>query len=132
MRLEFLLNPLTVYALAAAALSMSLVLFVSIKREMAKCRGLADEWQATLESGQLVVRGMQSEIESLRQSVLHLEEAPPIRLASAGLNLTKRKQVIRMHRRGESVPTIAAALETPPNEIALLLKVHALTNEQAS
>jgi hypothetical protein len=45
-----------------------------------------------------------------------------------GINLTKRAQALRMHRRGESIPTIAAALETPANEIALLLKVHVVTN----
>jgi hypothetical protein len=35
-----------------------------------------------------------------------------------------------MHRRGEPVSSIAAALETPANEIALLLKVHAITNQE--
>jgi hypothetical protein len=44
------------------------------------------------------------------------------------LNLTKRAQALRMHRRGESVPTIAAALQSPHNEIDLLLKVHSYLN----
>jgi hypothetical protein len=35
-----------------------------------------------------------------------------------------------MHRRGEPVQSIAAALETPFNEVALLLKVHAMTNQE--
>ena len=34
-----------------------------------------------------------------------------------------------MHRRGEPIPGIAAALETPAIEVALMLKVRALTNE---
>jgi hypothetical protein len=36
-----------------------------------------------------------------------------------------------MHRRGEPVSSIAAALETPLNEVALLVKVHTLTETKA-
>jgi hypothetical protein len=45
-----------------------------------------------------------------------------------GLNLTKRAQVLRMHRRGESLATISAALQSPRNEIELLVKVHGYLN----
>jgi hypothetical protein len=128
MHLDWLLNPLTVYALAAAGLSLSLALFVSIKREVAKCRGMAGEWQTLRESDQTALRGLQAEIDGLRESLRHLAEVPPGRPAGMGINLTKRAQALRMHRRGESIPTIAAALETPANEIALLLKVHVVTN----
>ena len=42
----------------------------------------------------------------------------------AGLNLDKRSQALRMHRRGEAPAQIAAALELPRQEVELLLKVH--------
>ena len=129
MGLDWLFNPVTTYALASATLLLSLVLFVSIKREMAKARGQAEESQTTREEEQLVIRGLETELESLRESVRHLEAVPPGRAGGMGINLTKRAQALRMHRRGESIPSIAAALETPGNEIALLLKVQALMGE---
>ena len=127
MSLELLLNPLTVYGVAIVAVLLSLTLFVGVKREMAKARGMAQKSQTSGESDQLVVRTLESEIETLRESVRHLEAVPANR-ASIGINLTKRTKALRMHHRGESIPSIAAALETPTNEVALLLKVHAMTN----
>jgi hypothetical protein len=40
------------------------------------------------------------------------------------MNLNKRIQAVRMHRRGDRPDQIAAALSLPKNEVALLLKVH--------
>jgi hypothetical protein len=129
--LEWLLNPVTVYALAAVGLSSSLVLFVGVKREMAKARAVAEGLHEAREQDQLLVHGLQAELESLRGSVRKLEAIPPAqaRTTGMGINLTRRAQALRMHRRGEPVPSIAAALETPGNEIALLLKVNGLTGE---
>jgi hypothetical protein len=45
---------------------------------------------------------------------------------SSSLNLTKRAQAVRMHRRGEPASTIAAATRAPLNEIELLIKLHEL------
>ena len=129
MNLDWLLNPLIVYALAAAALALSLGLFVSVKREMARARELVRQSQPLREQEQLAVRGLESELQSLRESVRHLEAEPPGKRAGTGINLTRRAQALRMHRRGEPVSSIAAALETPSNEIALLLKVNQLTCE---
>ena len=47
------------------------------------------------------------------------------------LNLTKRAQVLRMHNRGESVHSIAAALQIPSGEVSLLLKIEHLTDADA-
>jgi hypothetical protein len=129
MHIEWLLNPVTVYALASAGLTLSLGLFVGVKREMAKARHTAKQAQRLRDAEQLVVRSLETELVSLRESLNQLEAVPPGRPAGMGINLTKRAQALRMHRRGEQVPSIAAALETPVNEIALLLKVHALTGE---
>ena len=42
----------------------------------------------------------------------------------AGLNLCKRSQALRMHRKGDPPEQIAAALEVPLQEVDLLIKVH--------
>jgi hypothetical protein len=49
---------------------------------------------------------------------------PPPGMPRAALNLSKRSQALRMHRRGEAPHQIAAALEIPGQELELLLKVH--------
>ena len=129
MRLEWLLNPVTFYSGASLCLLTSLALFVSVKVELARARFRATQSDTARESELVAVRGLEAEIESLRESVRHLEAVPPGRPIGAGIDLTKRAQALRMHRRGESVPSIAAALETPANEISLLLKVHSLSSQ---
>jgi hypothetical protein len=130
MHLDWLINPVTFYSGAAACLLTSLALFVSIKIEMARARSRAEGSGVAGEADDLAVRGLRAEIERLRESVDRVEASRPGQPPAAGINLTKRAQVIRMHRRGESVSSIAAALETPSGEIALLLKVHAITNQE--
>ncbi len=46
--------------------------------------------------------------------------APP----RAGMNLAKRSQVVRLHRKGDPPDRIAAALDIPLQEVDLLIKVH--------
>ena len=50
-----------------------------------------------------------------------------------GLNLSKRSQALRMHRRGEAPAQIAAALNIPSQEVELLIKVQriVLSNMQS-
>lgn len=130
MRLDWLLSPVTFYSLASVCLLVSLTLFVSIKIEMAKAHKQAYVSYTARESELVVVRGLESEVRNLSESVRQLEEVPPGRPIGAGINLTKRAQALRMHRRGEPVPSIAASLETPANEIALLLKIQSLVGHK--
>ena len=130
MHLDWLVNPVTFYSGAAACLLTSLALFVSIKIEMARARSRAELSEVVSGPDDLVGRGLKAEIERLRESVDRLEAGRPVQPTGNGINLTKRAQVLRMHRRGEPVSSIAAALETPSGEIALLLKVHAITNQE--
>jgi hypothetical protein len=77
----------------------------------------------------------QSEVDAVRASVdalaaqIHdIQSHPPTVLAPGlpkpGLNLSKRSQALRMHRRGEAADQIAATLEVPRQEVELLIKVH--------
>jgi biopolymer transport protein ExbB/TolQ len=65
-------------------------------------------------------------LDELTSQIREIQEQPtaPAHLPRAGFNLTKRSQALRMHRRGEDPERIAAALESPVQEIELLLKVH--------
>jgi hypothetical protein len=64
---------------------------------------------------------LEHQIEDLRR---HASTSPVPLAPRAALNLDKRSQALRMHRRGESPADIAAALGIPLQEVHLLLKVH--------
>lgn len=129
MYLGWLLNPLTAYGLAAAGLMVSLILFVNIRLEIAKIRRQVSDWQDERKAKELEIRAVQEELKSVHLVLDRLEQMPVPRPTGQAINLTKRAQALRMHHRGEAVTSIAAALESPTNEIALLLKVHEMTNE---
>jgi len=48
----------------------------------------------------------------------------------AALNLNKRAQALRMHRRGDPAERIASLLEVPRQEVDLLIKVHRIIISQ--
>jgi hypothetical protein len=126
MHLDWIVNPLAQYGMLAAGLIACLTLFLAVKMEVCVVRKRA------LESGDALagrVEEMESALGQIRQSVTDMERRPGT--ASPSLNLTRRAQALRMHRRGESVQTIAAALSAPRNEIELLLKLHAMVQYRA-
>jgi hypothetical protein len=72
------------------------------------------------------VRGQLSTLEA---RIAEFERQPQVQAPGTfqpkmGLNLNKRSQVLRMHRRGEAAGEIATALNLPAQEVDLLLKVH--------
>jgi len=113
-------------ALACIALS-----FVTLSRAKSLLRDLprtSSEGQPPYESA---VEVLQKNIESLQAQLQDMRrQAPVMALAAppprAGLNLEKRSQALRMHRRGESPAQIAAVLEIPLQEVQLLMKVHTI------
>jgi len=125
MYMQWILNPITLYSAVALALMGCLALFLSTKVELESVRRMAVS--------------ARQDLQSMREAAVKVEEEPqaapapvptlPVPAAS-GLNLSKRAQALRMHRRGEPVPSIAAALQAPQGEIQLLLKVHTLLNQQ--
>jgi hypothetical protein len=119
MHLNWILNPLAQYALLGAGLIACLVLFMDMKLEVQESKN-----ELTAQ-----VQEMESALGQIRQSVTDMEERPGA--VSPGLNLTRRAQALRMHHRGESVETIAAALSAPRNEIDLLLKLQGMLQYRA-
>lgn len=82
--------------------------------------------EAALQSTQQGMDGLAAEVRDLqRQPAAAAMPALP----RACLNLSTRSQALRMHRRGDAPPQIAAALEVPLQEIELLLKVHRIVLE---
>ena len=124
MHLDWLLSPITQYAASALCLLTSLTLVV---RSSLKAVPAAPEIASKPEDGE--VRGLKVEMEQLRESVNRLEEAMPVRGTGVGMNVNKRAVALRMHRRGEPAATIATALETPSNEVALLIKLQTMIGQ---
>jgi hypothetical protein len=116
-----------VTALAMAALGVSLyALYVAQKL----CHGaqvtmktVREECAAAIEGAQTQYTAIASELESARLQ-------PPVEIlpgtSRPSMNVTRRSQALRLHRKGDSPERISAALEVPRQEIDLLIKVHQL------
>lgn len=120
--------------LLAVGLGLCLYLFVTLQAEIG---GLRRRSLAQLEQGQalqsalaaaaLAVRTLESDLRAVERQSGMLVAPPPAR---SGLNLSKRTQVLRMHRAGQDGAGIAAALALPRSEVDLLIKVHRIVVEQ--
>ena len=72
------------------------------------------------------IRALESRLEGLE----HEKENHAAWISQAeNVQLNRRGQVIRLHRRGESVPEISAALRVGQGEVKLMLKVYELCRE---
>lgn len=118
--MELLVNPLVHLAAFAAGLSLCLHLFLTLKKELRQGERRRLQEKAGFEQAEAALR---AQLETLREALREAEErARPAPVS--GMNLSKRSQVLRLHRRGERPDQIAAALSIPLNEVELLLKVH--------
>jgi len=126
-QLDWLLSPITLYSASSVCLLTSLTLVVRAKLHPARAGSLSIMPEVIVRPQENSdVQGLKAEMEQLRESVSRLEEALPVRGTGVGLNVSKRAVALRMHRRGEQLSTIASALETPANEIALLIKLQGM------
>jgi hypothetical protein len=114
--------------LVLAAVALSALSFFALLR----ARALVGDAEQRAKAGQ---ERCESVLESLRESqnllaaeLREIRDQPSVTMASTspkpGLNLTKRSQALRMHRRGDPPDRIATALDIPLQEVDLLLKVH--------
>lgn len=111
--------------LALTAIGLSWFAFAYAKSLVQAANRRTRELQNEMEQA---VQATKSGLDELTAEVQDLGRQPPITVAAgkprAGLNLTTRTQVLRLHRRGESAEQIASILEIPKQEVDLLLKVH--------
>jgi hypothetical protein len=111
---------LTGAAICVFALRRAHILLREVER-----RQSAPPRAAPTEAGQ----DLRDAIASLAAQVHELQKAgTPVTLdpavARPGMNLSKRSQALRLHRRGETTDQIASEMQLPRQEVDLLLKVH--------
>ena len=116
---------------SACGLLLAGVLFsvLTLWRAQSLLRAARSETRDPQAAMQPAIGVLQERLEALQNQVEESRRYPPTIATVPGpprsaLNLEKRSQALRMHRRGETPPQIAAALEVPRQEIELLLKVH--------
>ena len=112
-------------SLTGIALSVFAVWHV---RALASSVGITME--ATCEESELRAESLRERLDALAAQFRELERQPAVTLSPGlprpGMNVVKRSQALRMHRRGDRPEQIAAALELPRQEVDLLLKVHSI------
>ena len=116
-------------AAAGAALTAVAVSLLTLWRARSVLRDAERTTSAGSSRSDAAVGVLQQKLDELEQQLedlrRHASAAPVAANAPrACLNLDKRSQALRMHRRGEGPPAIAAALGIPLPEVQLLLKVH--------
>ena len=82
------------------------------------------------------VQVLRTELGVLRKRLDVFEQSQIDRQAAfvpqQGINTTKRAQILRMSRRGETAEHISAALSVPANEVNLALKVQSMLVDGAA
>ena len=130
-RLDWILHPGVQYGLLGAGLGLCLYLFYTLKLEISALEARGRERETVLAEAIAAVRAALDEVRSeTRQIQEQTGMLVPPAPTGSGLNLSKRGQVLQMHRRGQSPEQIAASLALPLTEIDLLIKVHQIVLEK--
>lgn len=119
-QVDWILSPLTQYIVVGIGLAGALSLWVRAQIELSSLRR---SLLAHKQSSEASIGGLNERLNEI-VNAKPPDPLPAVPSAPHCLNLTKRTQALRMHRRGESVASIAGALLTPQSEVALLLKLN--------
>jgi hypothetical protein len=112
------------YGFTLAGVAFNLIVFFCAKRKRGDAQGLAirqQEVENSLQALQRTVDGLAGQAGDSQEQTI---TAPAPAAPTAGLNMTKRSQALRMHRKGDTADRIAAVLNIPVQEVDLLLKVN--------
>jgi hypothetical protein len=120
--IDWLLAPVTQAVILGAGLIGSLALWISAKIE---ARRAQKTFEAFRLSTQTLIKDLAGRVAEIGEAAVSYP-APSSSMTVQGLNLTTRTKALRMHRRGENISSIAAALEVRQEEIELLLKLERL------
>lgn len=123
MNLDWITNPLAIYAVLAAGGAAALHLVVSTKIEMRRMqkRHLADH-----QSLHEALAALERKVQQVGVEVKENMAPPAAYVPFVGLNVHKRAEALRMYRRGSDRDSVSAALGLPQAEVTLLQKVHHL------
>jgi hypothetical protein len=107
----------------------ALVASLLTRRRARKLAASAEEHlRARWEEFQVIADALQKTIDGQAAKLSELELQTQFAALPAahrnGLNIARRSQVLRLHRNGDPPDRIAATLELPLQEVALLIKVH--------
>lgn len=115
------------YIASALNLILVLLLFFGLYRTVWSLRNRVGNCEARLNTA---VGLLTEEIKGLSLKVSGLEASDDGRrevqgsTLGAGINVTLRSKVLKMHRMGQSLDRIAETLRVPRGEVDLLVKVH--------
>jgi hypothetical protein len=111
--------------LALAGLAASLFGVFWMQRVAGAAAHRAKARQAENEAA---IEAVRTELEACARQLREIRQDPPKTAAFSvpqpGMNVSKRSQALRMHRRGDTPEQVASTLGVPLQEIELLLKVH--------
>jgi len=119
---QALMNPGLPYVVLAAGLLACIVLFLSIKLELHR-RAAGTARGTGIEE---TVEGLSAAFAQIRERLDSPAQQTPAVAWSANpsVNLTRRGQVLRLFRRGDSPRQIASSLGMNRGEVDLIIKVH--------
>lgn len=121
MNFDWIIAPITQEVFLGVGLLASLGMWIGARAESRRLSGKLDALRDSCEAS---LKEVAARIDTLREEQASEPVAAPVDVMAAhGVNLTTRTKVLRMHRRGESAPTISAALGVNQEEIELLLKL---------
>ena len=95
------------------------------RNETAKAVG-KEEFSACFGSLTTQLSGLESRLEAIEQNK---EQHADWISQGESLQLSRRGQVLRLHRRGESIPDISSALRVGQGEVKLMVKVYELCRD---
>ncbi len=109
-------------SLAAACLMASLALWIAAKVETRSSRKSLQAFRLSMET---TIKDLGAKVEELQATPAPTPIPAPV-MPIQSMNLTTRAKALRMHSRGETVSSIAAALGVQREEIDLLVKLDRL------
>jgi hypothetical protein len=133
MPLAWIASPVTQCILAAAGVSLALYLWRTLKLEQraGEPQEPAPERSEIEALGRRLEERLEEMDERWRKSASAAASGESLAVgARPGMNLNRRSQALRLHRRGETPGEIARLLSMPAGEVRLLLKVHHLLAQQ--
>ena len=126
MNFEWIMNPLTTYAITGTGLVALIFLWFGARVDASKCR---HEMTAMKECTDSALHELASKVNEI---VARPAPEPPVEYPAItqSLNLTRRARALHMRRRGDEPHTIAAALGISYGEVELLLKLDQMVQQR--
>lgn len=116
-----------VSTVSSAGLAGALALFWSLKRETAaverRRRQDREQTVAAVELLRAAIARVEGDLATSHDNSIQFVSPAPRPPSGLSMNLSKRTQALRMHRRGEPLDQIASVLGIPRREVELLVKV---------